>query len=812
MKILWFCSIAVILLLSLPISNALAQQSTTGPEPPPGIDRGIRVDKRSQTLADMVPAYNWHHGCGPTAVGMVVGFWDLIGPDLVPGDASTQTTEVNAMIADDSNYPICGAANSDHYQDYSCPIDYSPDLFPDRSETGGAHTDICVGDYMKTSQSAYGNRYGWSWFSDISVGFTGYLDQAAPGLIPDVNNYDFSSFSFEDYKAEIDNLRPVVFLVDTDGDGSTDHFVTGVAYDEATTEYGIYDTWDSNLHWFQWRQIAPGISWGIYGVTTFGGIDWTRPYYVLDTIMSEDTDGDLFHETGDTIQVYFSLINYGMTASGAVISLTSDNPDVVYITQSINFAAIDGSGASTDNAGQPLEFIIPETINPGYDSFFVTIESDGGSHSDTFGFEEVIGRARVLLVDDEVGDRNSSIYSGDLYTRGVPVHIWNEEISGFPTGANLSQYNTVIWYTGDSTGDFIQPGDILAMENYMDTGGNLFLTGQGLAGELHNEDSVFLDDYLHARYNSKLFWYEHQGIDGSPIGDGFSIRYYSGANQVFTLSEQIFVEGDAIPAFRFDISGGGYSALSYDGDYKLVFFSWGYEAILNDSPHYETRDEVLTRILFFLDAWVEPPCVDSDGDGYGDAGHPENVCMTDNCPDNYNPSQDDYDLDDIGDLCDNCIYESNSDQEDGDSDGDGDVCDDCTDTDADGYGNPDFDANTCEDDNCADKYNPDQEDYDADGIGDSCDNCIYISNPDQADSNDDGIGDLCEYMCGDANGNRTINILDVTFIVNYLYKGGAAPDPLEAGDADGGGSINILDVTCIINYLYKGGPEPVCPS
>jgi len=32
-------------------------------------------------------------------------------------------------------------------------------------------------------------------------------------------------------------------------------------------------------------------------------------------------------------------------------------------------------------------------------------------------------------------------------------------------------------------------------------------------------------------------------------------------------------------------------------------------------------------------------CYDSDGDTYGDPGHPENVCQTDNCPTVYNPDQ-----------------------------------------------------------------------------------------------------------------------------------------------------------------------------
>jgi hypothetical protein len=67
------------------------------------------------------------------------------------------------------------------------------------------------------------------------------------------------------------------------------------------------------------------------------------------------------------------------------------------------------------------------------------------------------------------------------------------------------------------------------------------------------------------------------------------------------------------------------------------------------------------------------------------------------------------------------------------------------------------------------------------------------------------------FLCGDANGNGVVNIQDVTYIINYLYKGGPAPTPLQAGDASGNGVVNILDVTYIINFLYKGGPAPICP-
>ena len=177
------------------------------------------------------------------------------------------------------------------------------------------------------------------------------------------------------------------------------------------------------------------------------------------------------------------------------------------------------------------------------------------------------------------------------------------------------------------------------------------------------------------------------------------------------------------------------------------------------------------------DACLDDPLNDVDGDG---------ICgSVDNCPNTANPGQQDGDVDAVGDICDNCPAVLNPNQTDGDSDGIGDLCDNCTDKDDDGYGDPGYPLNSC-----------------------PTDNCPSISNPDQLDSDSDGIGDACD--CGDINGDDAINILDVAFLISYLYKGGPAPDPSDLGDINRDGNTNILDVGYLISYLYKGGPAPNC--
>jgi outer membrane protein assembly factor BamB len=64
-------------------------------------------------------------------------------------------------------------------------------------------------------------------------------------------------------------------------------------------------------------------------------------------------------------------------------------------------------------------------------------------------------------------------------------------------------------------------------------------------------------------------------------------------------------------------------------------------------------------------------------------------------------------------------------------------------------------------------------------------------------------------ICGDANGDGSVNVADAVYLINYVFKGGPAPDPVCAGDANGDGSVNIADAVYLIAYVFSGGPPPV---
>jgi hypothetical protein len=73
-----------------------------------------------------------------------------------------------------------------------------------------------------------------------------------------------------------------------------------------------------------------------------------------------------------------------------------------------------------------------------------------------------------------------------------------------------------------------------------------------------------------------------------------------------------------------------------------------------------------------------------------------------------------------------------------------------------------------------------------------------------------GLIKVLGFPYGDANGDGDVNIGDAVFLINHVFSGGPAPDPVEAGDANCDGSVNIADAVFLINYVFKGGPEPSC--
>ncbi len=102
-------------------------------------------------------------------------------------------------------------------------------------------------------------------------------------------------------------------------------------------------------------------------------------------------------------------------------------------------------------------------------------------------------------------------------------------------------------------------------------------------------------------------------------------------------------------------------------------------------------------------------------------------------------------------------------------------------------------------------WNPDPEEF---PVGRA-----YLVNVDVTDALGHKGWDMVKielFLRGDSNGDGMIDLADVVFLLNYLFKNGLPPFPLNAGDANCDGVVDIADVVYLLNYLFKNGPPPGC--
>lgn len=203
-------------------------------------------------IIEGVPAYDWYHGCGPTAAASVIGYYDLHGFPLLFDASGWDNVKLTINVQDQISSPA-----------HNARYDPTPD---DPNHPVPPHTSIA--DWMRTSvdPAAYGASYGTS-AVDAFVGYASYRGYQATCSFLNYAPYAVP-FTWDLLVAEIDGNHPMLFLVDSDGDSRADHFVPVLGYEDRGSGgkyYGAYTTWseDETVEWFRFRGLSYGQTWGI---------------------------------------------------------------------------------------------------------------------------------------------------------------------------------------------------------------------------------------------------------------------------------------------------------------------------------------------------------------------------------------------------------------------------------------------------------------------------------------------------------------------------------------------------------------------
>lgn len=400
----------------------------------------------TNSLTD-VPAFNWVFGCSAVSGAMIAGYYDRNGfPNIYTGPTNGGVMPLtNASWPTWSNgsqtYPNCpliaskndvdGRTSKGTIDDYWVNYDSSTS---DPYITGGwtQHTwGDAIGDYMKTSQSAYDN-------TDGSTSFYTWNTSASPLTCSDMETYNIQTrdgtygrklfyeargyavtdcysqktdntisggFSFAQFKAEIDAGNPVLLNL-------AGHSIVGVGYDDSTNTVYLHDTWDYSDHTMTWGgsyanmalqsvsivHIAPpthqltatigGNKRGTVAVDT-GTLKWsgntcTGSYSVGTTVAITGTAaiGSVLKEWDGCDSVSDNVCTVTLSADKAVTAVFSPPQKIKVSPMSVNFGSL-----KADTKSSPRTVTITNIAATGAPDLTLLSYELSGTNPSEFGLD-----------------------------------------------------------------------------------------------------------------------------------------------------------------------------------------------------------------------------------------------------------------------------------------------------------------------------------------------------------------------------------------------------------------------------------------
>ncbi len=328
-----------------------------------------------------------------------------------------------------------------------------------------------------------------------------------------------------------------------------------------------------------------------------------RPRLVIDTleILSDDnSNGKL--DPGENIEFAVTISNgeNGREAEDITVILSTDDS---YLTLQIDSMAFEdmAPGDVIANIQEPFNMNISDETFPHTTWITVTVIASPGDVRLVHTYEMVIGHPPILLVDDDDGGDIEQYYKESIEGSDRGWVRWDVSQNYSPDATTLTDYEMVIWETGESDPP-LDDLDRYQIESALNDGANILLIGNKIGDDEYNRDMLRgTFGAQHERDSVSAYTIEGLGAD-RPLGAGVQMMLTGGGGanngriSPSSMSPILNFGADSLGVYYVGAQAKGVAGVYREMDHlnsKAVYLGFAFESVTDART---SRTEVIDRL------------------------------------------------------------------------------------------------------------------------------------------------------------------------------------------------------------------------